>query len=117
MGSISASQASSPPNNAEGLSCTGCPDAHQCRSAWSAARRGPFSPAGLSISSAVAFLLPVITAIVGCTLAGVFKGEAASVAWDIVGAGVGLGVGTVVAMMVMPAIKKRFAAGRGEGDS
>lgn len=117
MGSISASQASSPPNNAEGSSCTGCPDAHQCRSAWSAERRGPFSPAGLSISSAIAFLLPVITAIIGCALAGKFKGDAASVGWDIIGAGVGLGVGTAIALAAMPAIKKHFGSDHPENNS
>ena len=98
----------STPDSNESSACSGCPDAHKCRTAWSAPRRGPFSPAGLSISSAAVFLLPLIGAIIAGAWAHACKSDSAYLFWDIAAAAVGFIAGAVVALITMPLIKKHF---------
>ena len=89
--------------------CSGCPQADACRDVWSQPRRGPFNPVGLSISSGLAFLLPVMTAIVAIVLAHPFAPPEAR--FSLIEAAAGLGglfVGVVVAMLIIPFVKRRF---------
>lgn len=99
---------SPPVEGKEPSACGGCPDVDGCRSAWSAPHQGPFSPAGLSLGSAVAFLLPIISAIMVGALVHSHKDDSGSILWDIAGAVVGLLIGAALALLVMPLIKKHL---------
>ena len=89
--------------------CSGCPQADACRHVWSTPRRGQFSPAGLSLSSGLAFLLPILTAIVATALAHPYAPPQArfSMIEAVAGLG-GLSVGVAVAMLIIPLVKRRF---------
>jgi len=90
--------------------CSGCPDADKCRSVWSMPNQGPFTSAGLLLSSILAFLFPLFTAIIAAAAAGAFKPPASrSPAWEIAAAAIGLIAGCALARLLMPLIKKRFS--------
>ena len=89
--------------------CSGCPQADACRHVWSTPRRGPFNPVGLTISSGLAFLLPILTAIVAAALAHPYAPPQAR--FSLIEAAAGLGglfVGVAVAMLIIPLVKRRF---------
>ena len=89
--------------------CASCPNAHQCREVWSSPRRGPFSPTGLSLSSAVVFLLPIVSAISAGALAENFMADVDGFSHGLAVAMVtGLLLGIFAAWLILPAIKKRF---------
>lgn len=98
--------------------CAGCPTSDTCRQVWSLSRRGPFSPVGLSLSSAVAFLLPIITAIIAGVLADAYLSGPEPLAdpsvgntfslWIVIAVFVGLAVGAGVAWLIMPFIRRHF---------
>ena len=89
--------------------CKGCPQGDECRKVWSAAHRGPFTPTGLSLSSALVFLLPIATAIAaGAVVRGLTKGANHATMVQILAAVGGLALGVLVACLVMPVIKKRY---------
>ena len=70
-------------------------------------RRGDFTPAGLSLGSVAVFIFPLIGAVVGAIiLQGSEPVEGASSWRQIAGAGIGLVGGVVLALLVMPAIRK-----------
>ena len=101
---------------AEQSACQGCPHTDQCRDVWGAARRGPFSAAGLSLGSAAAFLLPWVTAIAGAVVVRGFEAERAGFsAGQALGALGGLLLGGVGAWLVMPMIRKWFGADADDG--
>ena len=83
--------------------CGRCPQADQCRQVWSTNRRGPLTPAGLSLASALAFLLPIITAIIAGALASVYAPD-----WIIIAAGAGLIIGVLPARLGMNLINHKF---------
>lgn len=91
--------------------CGGCPHTDQCRGAWSAPNKGPLSPVGLSLGSAVAFLLPLLTAIVGAGIAQAnVNSQSSQTAWQIAGGAGGLAVGFLLAKAILPLIRRRFRA-------
>lgn len=96
--------------------CPGCPQAHECRSAWGAepVRPGPFSPVGLSLAGAVVFLLPLVLAIVAGAIARQYSSAAAAFSiWQIIAVLTGMFAGILIARLVMPLITKRFGDCRG----
>ena len=89
--------------------CKGCPQGDECRKVWSAANRGPFTPTGLSLSSALVFLLPIATAIAAAAIAKAFlKEDTYATIIQFVAAGGGFVLGALVACLLMPLLKKRF---------
>ena len=95
--------------------CKGCPQGDECRKVWSAGNRGPFTPTGLSLSSALAFLLPIATAIsAGAVVRVITKGANYTTMAQALAAGGGLVLGAFAAWLLMPVIKKRFYARRTE---
>lgn len=89
--------------------CKGCPQGDECRKVWSAAYRGSFTSTGLSLSSALVFLLPIATAIAAAAIAkGFLKQETYTTIIQFVAAGGGFVLGAFVAWLLMPVIKKRF---------
>ena len=108
MSVIRAAEESQRANSAEPSVCTDCPEAHKCRSAWSAPHQGPFSAVGLSLGSALAFLLPIATAIIAGVWAHAHQGDPPSVLWDIAAAAFGMLAGAAIALLAMPVIKKHF---------
>jgi ABC-type nickel/cobalt efflux system permease component RcnA len=89
--------------------CQGCPQGDECRKVWSAAPRGPLTPTGLSLSSALVFLLPIATAIAaGAIVREITKGANHSTIAQALAAGGGLILGAFAAWLLMPVIKKRF---------
>ena len=99
--------ANSPP---EEPVCGGCPEADKCRSVWSLPNRGPFNSVGILLSSILAFLLPVILAIVasGAARAMTLPSDDTR-AGEIAAAAIGLMVGIVIAWRLMPLVKKHFS--------
>lgn len=90
--------------------CSGCPNAHQCRDVWGRENCGPLAGAWLLLGSVIAFLLPLVIAIVaGAIVHATVEQDATLPIWDILAAGCGLVVGGVLGWVVMPAIRKRFA--------
>jgi len=89
--------------------CEGCPQGDECRKVWSAAYRGPFSPTGLSLSSALVFLLPIATAIAaGALVRELTKGANYTTMAQALAAAGGFVLGALVAWLLMPLLKKRF---------
>ena len=90
--------------------CSGCPDSDKCRQVWSMPNRGPFTSGGLLLSSILAFLLPILTAIIAGAVAHWARPAVSeSPWWVIVAALVGLFVGVIIARLLMPLIKKYFS--------
>jgi len=103
-------------NESEAM-CKGCPQGDECRKVWSAVNRGPFTPTGLSLSSALVFLLPIATAIsAGAVVRELTKGANYTTMAQALAAGGGLIVGALAAWLLMPVIKKRFYEHRIEKD-
>jgi hypothetical protein len=97
------------PSGAADKVCSGCPDADQCRQVWAAPRRGPLTPAGITLASASAFLLPLLCAILIGVAAGAYgAGSEYAAAWQIGGVIAGLMVGVLAARLFMPLIRKHF---------
>ena len=89
--------------------CGGCVQADQCRQAWSAPRRGALSPTGITLASAVVFLLPLITAIIGGSLAhSYFADSPQGPLWLALLAAAGLLIGVLAARLTVPLIRKHF---------
>jgi len=89
--------------------CVGCPDEDKCRRVWSQPHKGPLNAAGLVISSGLAFLLPLLTAIMAGAVVHSFKDATNHVlAWEIGAALAGLLVGAMAAWSLMPLLRKRF---------
>ena len=89
--------------------CKGCPQGDECRKVWSAGNRGPFTPTGLTLSSALVFLLPLVTAIsAGAVVRELTQGANHATMVQILAAVGGLALGVLVACLVMPVIKKRY---------
>ena len=89
--------------------CSGCPEADKCRQVWSMPNQGSFTSAGLTLSSILVFLLPIITAIIAAALTHTFfPPQANSTRWEIAAALVGLIVGAGLALILLPLIKKYF---------
>ena len=89
--------------------CGSCVQADQCRQAWSAVRRGSLSPTGITLASAVVFLLPLITAIVGGSLAhSYFADSPHGSLWLVILAAAGLLTGVLAAWLTVPLIRKHF---------
>lgn|GEM_PF-3201809 len=92
-----------------GQVCTGCPQADQCREVWSIPRRGPFTPTGLSLSSALVFLLPLVTAIIaGVIFQARMTAEKGINFWGFMVVGIGFLAGVFMAWLIMPFMKKHF---------
>lgn len=108
MSVIGAAAESPTAKSTEPSVCTGCPEAHKCRAAWSAPHQGPFSAVGLSLGSVLAFLLPITTAIIAAASVHAHQTDPPSVLWDIIAAAFGMFLGAAIAMLVMPLIKKHF---------
>lgn len=85
--------------------CSTCPHNDKCRDVWSEENRGPLSPMGLAVSSAIAFLLPLFTAIIAGSI-----GKAYGFNLEILVCLVftGLMVGAAVAMLLVFILKKRI---------
>ena len=89
--------------------CRGCAQQDQCRRVWSGPKRDPLTPAGLSLASAVAFLLPLLTCILGGALAvHLFRESDNTFLFQALGAIFGLILGIALARLIMPFIRKRF---------
>ena len=94
--------------------CRGCGHADQCRQVWSQAPKGRLGPAGLSLGSAVAFLLPLAGAIGAGGMAHHYvigsQNDLTAVAiWmEIAAAMGGLVLGIILARFIMPLIGERF---------
>ena len=89
--------------------CSGCPNAHACRDVWGAKNKGPLAPVGLTLGSAAAFLLPLVTAAVCGGVAHVMiEQDAAFPVWDMLAAAVGLALGAMLGWVVMPWIGRRW---------
>ena len=89
--------------------CKDCFHADRCRQVWSESPGGTFSPAGLSLASLVAFLLPLVTAIVAGAAAHIYliDQDNAPMA-EIAAALAGLLAGAALAWLFMPSLKKHF---------
>ena len=83
--------------------CGRCPLADQCRQVWSIDRQGSLTPTGLTLASALAFLLPIITAIIAGVLATAYAPD-----WIIAAAAVGLVMGVLPAWLGMKLINNKF---------
>jgi len=89
--------------------CKGCPHGDECRKVWSATHRGPFTPTGLTLGSALVFLLPIATAITtGAVARTLTKGANHTTMVQALAAGGGLVFGAFIAWLLMPVIKKRY---------
>jgi hypothetical protein len=94
--------------NSEAM-CKGCPQGDECRKVWSAAHRGPFTPMGLTLGSALVFLLPIATAIAaGVLVRELTQGANHATIAQILAAVGGLVLGAFGAWLLMPVIKKRY---------
>ncbi len=72
--------------------------------------QGPFTAAGLTLSSILVFLLPIITAIIAAAVTHEFiPPQANTTRWEIAAVVVGLIIGAVLARMLLPLIKKHFS--------
>ena len=96
--------------------CVGCSASDKCPNVWSAPRRGPFNPIGLSLASALVFLLPLVAGTIGVVLA---RPDDSAVGagvtfWEVAAALGGLGVGSAAAWLTLPIIRRRFAQVPGE---
>ena len=99
-----------PPTSNEQPVCSGCPETDKCRQVWSMPNQGPFTAAGLTLSSILVFLLPILTAIIAAAVTHAFiPPQAETTRWEIAAAVGGLIVGAVLALMLLPLIKKHFA--------
>ena len=91
--------------------CQSCPNSHACRTVWETPNRGPLSSAGLTIGSAIAFVLPLLTAAAGGAVFRHFFGEQKPIPWpEIGGAAVGLAIGAALGWVLLPWIGKRLPA-------
>ncbi len=86
--------------------CLSCPNTDKCREVWAESNRGPLTSRGLAVCSAVAFLLPLTTAIIAgtATRAAGFSENAV-----ILLSAAGLAVGGVMAALLVFILKKRFS--------
>lgn len=103
------------PDNAERVGgrpdeqvCSGCSQEEACRRVWAMPSRGPLTGAGLSLSSALVFLLPLGTAIVGGGLVRWHVPGEEGVLWQGAGVAGGLVVGGACAWLVMRVVKRRL---------
>ncbi|MBN1437379.1 MAG: hypothetical protein JW936_09905 [Sedimentisphaerales bacterium] len=95
-------------------SCQGCPNSDQCGQAWNQPRRGPLSPAGLSLSSIAAFVLPWLCAIAGVVIYRSYTGDESSFSvGQILAACASLAVGVVIAYFLVRVIRKHFGRDTG----
>ena len=98
-----------PAAQAENKPCHGCPDEDSCRKVWSQPNRGPFSATGLSLGSALVFLLPLVTAIIAGALFHRYKGQPDHFSLgEVLAAMGGLLAGVLLARMLLPLIRKYF---------
>ena len=89
--------------------CKGCPQGDECRKVWSAIHQGPFTPTGLTLVSALVFLLPIATAITtGAVARTLTKDSNHTTMIQALAAGGGLVFGAFIAWLLMPVIKKRY---------
>jgi len=89
--------------------CNGCSQEETCRRVWAMPSQGPLTGAGLSLSSALVFLLPLGTAIVGGGLVRWHVGSGQGVLWQGAGVVGGLVMGAACAWLVMRVIKRRMS--------
>ncbi|MBN2842369.1 MAG: hypothetical protein JXM68_04725 [Sedimentisphaerales bacterium] len=85
--------------------CSTCPHNDKCRDVWSEENRGPLSPMGLALSSAIAFLLPLFTAILAGSIG---KAYEASLNVLVLLVFAGLLAGVAVATLLVFILKKRI---------
>lgn len=85
--------------------CSTCPHSDRCRDVWSKENAGPLTPVGLVVSSAVAFLLPLLVAIVAGAVA---KACGLGLEWIFLLVLAGLVAGGVIAATILKIIKNRF---------
>jgi hypothetical protein len=98
-----------PVAQAENKICDGCPDADSCRKVWSQPNRGPFSATGLSLGSALVFLLPLVTAIIAGAIFHRYKGQPDHFSpGEVLAATGGLLAGALLARTLLPLIRKYF---------
>lgn len=98
-----------PADSRVGGACSGCPQSHACRDVWSKRNDGPLRPVGLTLASAAAFLVPLVTAIGGGALAANYwpsSGKAPT--GEILGALAGLIVGVLIGWVIVPRVAKGF---------
>ena len=101
-------------NDQASVNCKGCPNSDQCGQAWNQPRRGPFSPAGLSLSSMAAFVFPWLCAIGGVVIYRIWTGDESSFsAGQILAAMAGLGIGVLIAYFLVRTIRKHFGRDMG----
>ncbi len=85
--------------------CSTCPHNDKCRDVWSEENRGPLSPMGLAVSSAIAFLLPLVTAIIAGSIG---KAYGFTLKLLVLLVFAGLLAGAAVAMLLVFILKKRI---------
>lgn len=81
---------------------------HRCGEAWSQPARGPLSQGGISLGSVAAFLVPVMTGIVGMALANRWAMPTHVVLYQAVGFVAGLVIGVLPAWLVFKLIRRRL---------
>jgi len=89
--------------------CKGCVNADQCRQVWAESPKGTISPAGLSLGSMLAFIFPLLTAIIAGAIVRVYLLDTKnSTYWEIAAAVGGLCAGAALARLFMSLLRKRF---------
>ena len=92
--------------NSDSQSCSGCPNTDKCREVWAEANNGPLTAGGLAIFSVVAFLFPILAAIIGGAAATAMEYSEVVV---MLFAGGGFAVAALAAAIFVNCLKKRFA--------
>ena len=87
--------------------CLSCPQADECRDVWARPNKGPFNAVGLVISSILAFILPILTAIIAAALV---KSRQGATGKQILAAFIGLLIGVGLAACLIPLVRKWFPA-------
>ena len=91
--------------------CDSCPHSHACRDVWAKPNHGPFSPGGLILASILAFIVPIITAVIAAAIVRHSTDQTGHTSVnEILAALAGLLAGAALAWLIMPFIKKHFPA-------
>lgn len=107
------SQKDTTANSFNNDACDSCPQSHACRDVWAKPNQGPFSPGGLILASILAFIVPIITAVIAAAIVRHNTDPTGHTAVnEILAALAGLLAGVALAWRVMPCIKKHFPAPR-----
>ena len=98
----------------ENDACNQCPHNDKCHDVWAQSNHGPFSPGGLILASILAFIIPIVTAVIAASIVRHTSGQPSqspnTSTNEILAALGGFIAGATLAWLGMPILKKHFPA-------